>query len=56
VVALVVSDNDTIDDTLRAVAAERLGPWAKPKEIRHVVAIPRTGNGKIRRGDLVNLY
>jgi O-succinylbenzoic acid--CoA ligase len=56
VVALVVSDDETIDDTLREVAIERLGPWAKPKEIRHVVAIPRTGNGKIRRSELANLF
>jgi O-succinylbenzoic acid--CoA ligase len=56
VVALVVSDHDAMDDELREVAAERLGPWAKPKEIRYVVAIPRTGNGKIRRADLVNLF
>lgn len=54
IVALVVSDSP-MDDTLRAVAAERLGPWAKPKEIRYVVAIPRTGNGKIRRSQLANL-
>jgi O-succinylbenzoic acid--CoA ligase len=56
VVALVVSDDPTIDETLRQVAGERLGPWAKPKEIRHVVAIPRTSNGKIRRADLANLH
>jgi O-succinylbenzoic acid--CoA ligase len=56
VVALVVSDDATIDDALRQVANERLGPWAKPKEIRHVVAIPRTSNGKIRRGDLAHLH
>lgn len=55
VVALVVSDDAAIDDTLRQVASERLGPWAKPKEIRHVVAIPRTSNGKIRRADLTHL-
>jgi o-succinylbenzoate---CoA ligase len=55
VVALVVSD-EALDDELRDVAGKRLGPWAKPKEIRYVVAIPRTGNGKIRRADLVNLY
>jgi o-succinylbenzoate---CoA ligase len=55
VVALVVSDGANLDDALRAVAEERIGPWAKPKEIRYVVAIPRTSNGKIRRGDLVNL-
>jgi O-succinylbenzoic acid--CoA ligase len=56
VIALVVSDDDTIDETLRQVANERLGPWAKPKEVRHVVAIPRTSNGKIRRGELAHLH
>ena len=52
VVALVVSDGERVDDDIRAVATERIGPWAKPKEIRYVTAIPRTGNGKIRRSDL----
>jgi o-succinylbenzoate---CoA ligase len=55
VVALVVSDDLTIDETLRRVASERLGPWAKPKEIRHVTAIPRTSNGKILRAALARL-
>ncbi len=52
VVALVVSDGERIDDEIRAQAADRIGPWAKPKEIRYVTAIPRTGNGKIRRSAL----
>ena len=56
VVALVVTDGSRCDDELRAVAAERIGPWAKPKEIRYVAAIPRTSNGKVRRADLANLY
>jgi O-succinylbenzoic acid--CoA ligase len=56
VVALVVSDGSTLDDRIRGVAEERIGPWAKPKEIRYVAAIPRTANGKIRRGDLSNLH
>ncbi len=55
VVALVVADVENLDDKIRAVANERLGPWAKPKEIRYVVAIPRTANGKIRRSVLANL-
>jgi acyl-coenzyme A synthetase/AMP-(fatty) acid ligase len=55
IIALVVSD-EAVDDAISAIATERLGPWAKPKEIRYVTAIPRTGNGKIRRGDLVNLF
>jgi O-succinylbenzoic acid--CoA ligase len=56
VIALIVSDGANRDDEIRATAAERIGPWAKPKEIRYVVAIPRTSNGKIRRGDLGNLF
>ena len=56
VVALVVGDGTTRDDVLREMASERIGPWAKPKEIRYVAAIPRTENGKIRRADLPNLH
>ncbi|HUZ41464.1 MAG TPA: AMP-binding protein [Acidimicrobiales bacterium] len=55
VVALIVSDGSRLDESVRGVAEERIGPWAKPKEIRYVVAIPRTGNGKIRRSDLPNV-
>ncbi|HEY5267209.1 MAG TPA: AMP-binding protein [Acidimicrobiales bacterium] len=56
VVALVVGDGSKLDDAIRDEASDRLGPWAKPKEIRYVTAIPRTGNGKIRRVDLPNLF
>ncbi|MDE3043740.1 MAG: AMP-binding protein [Acidobacteriota bacterium] len=56
VVALVVANAPSLDRQLRAVAEERIGPWAKPKEIRYVTAIPRTSNGKIRRGELANLF
>ena len=56
VVALVVSNDAPFDDVLRATANARIGPWAKPKEIRYVTAIPRTGNGKIRRGELEHLH
>jgi o-succinylbenzoate---CoA ligase len=55
-VALVVSHGSDVDDALRATAEERIGPWAKPKEIRYVSAIPRTSNGKIRRDELKNLH
>ena len=34
----------------RALARERFGPWAQPKTIELVAAIPRTSNGKIARG------
>lgn len=56
VVALVVSDGTVLDNEIRQRAEERLGPWAKPKEIRYVAAIPKTANGKIRRGDLSHLF
>jgi len=52
VVALVVSDGTEFDERIRGVAEERIGPWAKPKEIRYVAAIPRTTNGKIQRNAL----
>ena len=55
VVARVVSDGRTFDGEIRALAGERIGPWARPKEIRYVAAIPRTGNGKIRRSELGDL-
>jgi len=56
VVALVVSDGTEYDERIRGVAEERIGPWAKPKEIRYVAAIPRTTNGKIQRNALGNLH
>ncbi len=56
VVALVVSDGAQPDDALRHAAEERIGPWAKPKEIRYVAALPRTRNGKIRRDSLRDLH
>jgi O-succinylbenzoic acid--CoA ligase len=56
VVAIIVSDGSRFDDAVRSLAEERIGPWAKPKEIRYVAAIPRTTNGKIRRSDLEHLH
>jgi len=56
VVALIVTDGSRVDESVRAVAEERIGPWAKPKDIRYVVAIPRTVNGKLRRADLPNVF
>jgi O-succinylbenzoic acid--CoA ligase len=56
VIALVVSNGFDIDEALRAAAEERIGPWAKPKEIRYVSAIPRTSNGKVRRSELEGLH
>jgi acyl-coenzyme A synthetase/AMP-(fatty) acid ligase len=56
VVALVVGDGTDLDEALIAIANERIGPWAKPKEIRYVAAIPRTSNGKIMRNELRHLF
>ncbi len=52
IIALVVSPQGARDDEIRRVAEERIGPWAKPKEVRYVDEIPRTTNGKVRRGAL----
>jgi O-succinylbenzoic acid--CoA ligase len=56
VVALVVAPGCNLDDALRGVATDAIGPWAKPKEIRYVAAIPRTTNGKINRAALPYLH
>jgi O-succinylbenzoic acid--CoA ligase len=37
---------------LRDAAAAELGPWASPKELVVVLALPRTGSGKVRRSAL----
>lgn len=37
---------------LRDLAAGQLGPWAAPKEVVPVDALPRTPGGKVRRADL----
>jgi O-succinylbenzoic acid--CoA ligase len=55
VVALVVTDGSNPEGAIGDAALEAIGPWAKPKEIRYVAAIPRTANGKIRRGELEHL-
>jgi O-succinylbenzoic acid--CoA ligase len=55
VVVLVVGNAPHLEATIKDVANERIGPWAKPKETRFVTAIPRTSNGKIRRGELTSL-
>jgi O-succinylbenzoic acid--CoA ligase len=56
IVALVVSDGSNLDVAIRRRAAEEIGPWAQPKEIRYVAALPRTTNGKLRRADLADLH
>lgn len=55
VVALVVGGDEVSDDVINDRASELIGPWAKPKVIRRVRDIPRTSNGKIRRGELPDL-
>ena len=54
IIALVVAD-EPLDEALKGIAHEHIGPWAKPKEIRYVAAIPRTANGKIKRDALEHL-
>ncbi len=52
VVAIVVPtdpDRPPTLNELRAAVADRLGPWAAPKQIEIVTALPRTALGKIRR-------
>ena len=39
-------------DVLRAAVKEHIGPWAAPRELELVDAIPRTALGKVRRRDL----
>ena len=56
IVALVVGNGKVTDEEIVACANDRIGPWAKPKEIRYVAAIPRTSNGKVRRTDLTHLH
>ena len=48
-IAIVVSENHELDEAIRDASEQRIGPWAKPKEIFYVTTIPRTANGKIRR-------
>ena len=41
----------TLDD-LRARVKERIGPWAAPRELELVDALPRTALGKVRRSQI----
>jgi O-succinylbenzoic acid--CoA ligase len=55
VVAVIVAadaSNPPPLDRLRNTVKERIGPWAAPREIEFVPAIPRTALGKVRRRDL----
>ncbi len=42
-------------DDLRAAVRDRLGPWAAPKQLALVEALPRTPLGKVRRHELAAL-
>jgi O-succinylbenzoic acid--CoA ligase len=54
VVAVVVPDDTPPDlEALRDAVKQELGPWAAPKELVLVDALPRTALGKIRRGSVV---
>jgi o-succinylbenzoate---CoA ligase len=55
VVALVVPADPTRPptlDTLRDAVKAQLAPWAAPRELELVAALPRTNLGKVRRGAL----
>ncbi len=55
VVAWVVPEDPAAPPTLeelKAMAAERLSPWAAPKELLLVPALPRTESGKVQRSRL----
>jgi len=55
VVAVVVPNDPTNPPTLealRAASSRELPPWAAPKELRLVDALPRTALGKVRRQKL----
>lgn len=56
IVALIVSDDTNLDGAIAAAVIERIGPWAKPKDLRYVASIPRTSNGKIRRKALREFF
>lgn len=58
VVAAVVSSRSPSDliAQFNELGADKIGPWAKVKEIRLVPSIPRTSNGKINRDQLSQLF
>ena len=39
-------------DSLRAWVADQIAPWAAPKELVVVAALPRTPSGKLQRREL----
>ncbi|WP_235508813.1 class I adenylate-forming enzyme family protein [Aeromicrobium sp. Root236] len=43
---------DVTEETLRALAAERLAPPKRPKTYERVASLPRTATGKVRRTEL----
>ena len=45
------ADPPTLED-LRAFVAERLSPYAAPRELLLIQRLPRTASGKVRRADL----
>jgi acyl-coenzyme A synthetase/AMP-(fatty) acid ligase len=57
VVALVVARGSTatLHRQCRDVAVAAIGPWAAPKQLVRVSAIPRTDSGKVRRDALAAL-
>ena len=53
VVAFIVPDGAAPSlEVLRSIVAERIAPWAAPRELVLLERLPRTANGKIRRSEL----
>jgi len=55
VVAWVVPADEGVPPALgdlRALVADRLAPWAAPRELVLVAGLPRTPSGKVRRAGL----
>ena len=54
VVAFLVPDGAAPSlELLRSVVAEQLAPWAAPRELVLLEALPKTANGKVRRSELL---
>jgi acyl-CoA synthetase (AMP-forming)/AMP-acid ligase II len=50
---IVTKDGAPCDpEAIKQFAAERLAAYKCPREVVFVDALPRTANGKLRRGDL----
>lgn len=55
IVVALVAASAPCDDEIRSRCRDYIGPWAAPKEVVYVPAIPRTANGKIDRSACAKL-